>query len=90
MRPRRLTIKRMATPNPIKLPLCEYDDARDQQSLRAVIDEPTLTCTHLPSLEAAKRWACAFRDERQRKRSRAGGAKECMTSVDRPGVTHDQ
>jgi hypothetical protein len=67
----------MTFANPIRLPLCEYDDALGRQSLRAVIDELTLTyfvvdresrvlSRHLPSLQAARRWACAYRDEQQR------------------------
>jgi hypothetical protein len=66
----------MTLANPIRLPLCEYDDALGRQSLSAVIDELTLTyCVvdresrplrkHLPSLREARRWACARRDERQ-------------------------
>jgi hypothetical protein len=66
----------MTLANPIRLPLCEYDDALGRQSLSAVIDELTLTyCVvdresrplrkHLPSLREARRWACAYRDERQ-------------------------
>ena len=57
------------------MPLCEYDDALGRQSLRAVIDDLTLTysvvdresrplCKHLPSLHEARRWASAYRDER--------------------------
>lgn len=67
----------MTLANPIRLPLCEYDDALGRQSLSAVIDELTLTyCVvdrdsrplhkHLPSLQEARRWACVYRDERQR------------------------
>lgn len=62
--------------NPINLPLCEYEDALGRQSLSAVIDELTLTysvvdrerrplCKHLPSLQEARRWAGAYRDERR-------------------------
>lgn len=67
----------MTFANPIRLPLCEYDDALGRQSLSAVIDGLTLTycvvdresrplCKHLPSLQEARRWACAYRYERRR------------------------
>jgi hypothetical protein len=67
----------MASVNPLYMPLCEYDNALGRQSLRAVIDELTLTytvvdresrplCKYLPSLREARRWACDYRDERQR------------------------
>jgi nucleoside-diphosphate-sugar epimerase len=57
----------MTLANPIRLPLCEYNDALGRQSLSAVIDELTLTyCVvhreslplrkHLPSLQEARRW----------------------------------
>lgn len=56
----------MTFANPIRLPLCEYDDALGRQSLSAVIDGLTLTycvvdresrplCKHLPSLQEARR-----------------------------------
>ena len=68
----------MAMANPINLPLCEFDDALGRQSLSAVIDELTLTYSvvdrerqplrkHLPSLQDARRWAVAYRDEQQRR-----------------------
>jgi hypothetical protein len=61
----------MMSVNPIRLPLCEYDDALGRQTLSAVIDEVTLTyCVvdresrtlreHLPSLQEARRWAAAY------------------------------
>jgi hypothetical protein len=67
----------MMSANPIRLPLCEYDDALGRQTLSAVIDELTLTyCVvdresrtlreHLPSLQDARRSAAAYRDERER------------------------
>lgn len=67
----------MATLHLMNVPLCEYDDALGRHSLSAEIDELTLTycvldrdsrllCRHLPSLQEARRWAGAYRDQRQR------------------------
>ena len=60
----------------ISVPLCECDDALGRQILSAELDELTLTyrvlagdgqllCRHLPSLQEARRWARAYRDQPQ-------------------------
>jgi RNA polymerase sigma-70 factor, ECF subfamily len=67
--------RRMASANPLYMPLHEHADALGRQSLRALIDDLTLSytvvdresrplCKHLPSLREARRWACDCRDER--------------------------
>jgi hypothetical protein len=61
----------------VHIPLCEYDDGRGPHTLCAVIDELTLTYEvldrhgrrlerHLPTLQAARAWAQAYRDAQQR------------------------
>ena len=76
-RTRAIQHRRVASANPLYIPLCDYDDALGRQSLSAVIDDLTLTycvvdresgtlCRHLRSLHDARRWARDYRDERQR------------------------